>query len=128
MLINCSGKSLYDDYLLYNEEVKWDCKFRLMEGGKAVDATKMGLRLKDVNRFGELLLAPEDLLKGIRIEGWFKPKFFKSNFWFMWSTTFAFQTWHSVIELRRYFLRFYTLLPELHSLSCTRLVLFLIIL
>lgn len=91
-----------------------------MENGHAIDATKFGLRPKDVNRLGELLLVPEDSLITISIDNWFRPKFFQSNFWFMWSSTFAFQTWHSVIELRRYFLRFYTLLPKLHDLSCTK--------
>ncbi|WP_204249215.1 oleate hydratase [Frondihabitans sp. PAMC 28766] len=36
----------------------------------------------------------------------FGKHFFTTNFWQMWPTTFAFQNWHSAIELRRYFLRF----------------------
>ena len=36
----------------------------------------------------------------------FDPTFFKTNFWFMWCTTFAFQPWHSAVEFKRYLVRF----------------------
>ena len=36
----------------------------------------------------------------------FDPAFFKTNFWFMWCTTFAFQPWHSAVEFKRYLVRF----------------------
>ncbi len=36
----------------------------------------------------------------------FDPSFFKTNFWFMWCTTFAFQPWHSAVEFKRYLVRF----------------------
>ena len=32
--------------------------------------------------------------------------FFKTDFWFTWCTTFAFQPWHSAAEFRRYLVRF----------------------
>ena len=32
--------------------------------------------------------------------------FFKSNFWLFWRTTFAFQEWHSALELKLYLHRF----------------------
>ena len=35
----------------------------------------------------------------------------------MWSTIFAFETWHSAIELRRYFLRFIHLFPTMATMS-----------
>src|SRR6202044_143271 len=36
----------------------------------------------------------------------FDPTFFKTNFWFMRRTTFAFQPWHSAVEFKRYLVRF----------------------
>jgi oleate hydratase len=36
----------------------------------------------------------------------FDPAFFKTDFWFMWCTTFAFQPWHSAVEFKRYLVRF----------------------
>ena len=53
----------------------------------------------------------ETRLEGRTIESWFRPAFFKTNFWTMWSTMFAFQPWHSLAELRRYLRRFIHLFP-----------------
>ncbi len=36
----------------------------------------------------------------------FDANFFKTDFWFMWCTTFAFQPWHSAVEFKRYLVRF----------------------
>ncbi len=41
-----------------------------------------------------------------RIADHFSPAFFKTHFWLMWCTTFAFQPWHSAVEFKRYLLRF----------------------
>jgi oleate hydratase len=50
----------------------------------------------------------------------FSRHFFTTNFWQMWRTTFAFQNWHSAIELRRYFIRFVQEFPRIHTLSGVR--------
>ena len=50
----------------------------------------------------------------------FEPSFFKTNFWAMWCTTFAFQTWHSAVELKRYLNRFVQEFPRIHSLAGVR--------
>ena len=47
----------------------------------------------------------------------FSEHFFSTNFWQMWRTTFAFQNWHSAIELKRYMLRFIQEFPRMHTLS-----------
>ena len=41
-----------------------------------------------------------------RIADHFDPAFFKTQFWLMWCTTFAFQPCHSAVEFKRYLLRF----------------------
>jgi oleate hydratase len=48
----------------------------------------------------------EDDLGSTAITDWFSPGFFETSFWFMWSTTFAFQPWHSAVEFKRYLHRF----------------------
>lgn len=53
-----------------------------------------------------LMALPESMLNGKRITDCFDTRFFTTNFWFEWSTLFAFQSWHSAIEFRRYLLRF----------------------
>ncbi|MEQ1544627.1 oleate hydratase [Methyloglobulus sp.] len=59
----------------------------------------------------------KDSLDTKRIEDWFSPMFFENNFWLMWSTMFAFQPWHSVVELKRYLLRFIQLFPDFNKMG-----------
>jgi oleate hydratase len=63
---------------------------------------------------------PESVIGARRIEDFFSPHFFETNFWAMWRTTFAFQNWHSAIELKRYFLRFMQEFPRMHTLAGVR--------
>ena len=54
----------------------------------------------------KLVTASEHTLEGRTIEDYFSEEFFASNFWFYWATMFAFEKWHSLIEMRRYVMRF----------------------
>jgi oleate hydratase len=50
-------------------------------------------------------------------------EFFSSNFWLYWRTMFAFEDWHSAIEMRRYLQRFIHHiggLPDLSALKFTK--------
>ncbi len=49
-----------------------------------------------------------------------RKNFFKTPFWQMWRTMFAFQNWHSAIEMKRYCLRFIQEFPRLHTLTGIR--------
>ena len=55
---------------------------------------------------------PEESLGTQRIVDYFSPDFFKTNFWYFYCTTFAFEPWHSLVELKRYLLRFVHLFPS----------------
>jgi len=59
----------------------------------------------------------EHSLGAKRIEDWFSTSFFENNFWLMWSTMFAFQPWHSLVELKRYLLRFIQLFPNFNQMG-----------
>ncbi len=67
-----------------------------------------------------LLATSEDRVGSKRIDEYFSPDFFQSNFWRMWRTTFAFQQWHSAAELKRYLLRFVQEFSRLHTLGGVR--------
>lgn len=54
----------------------------------------------------KLIMTPESKLGRTTIEEFFSPEFFESNFWMYWATMFAFEKWHSAIEMRRYTMRF----------------------
>lgn len=67
-----------------------------------VDTYTMGFSREDRLAMTKLLAIPEEKLDGLKITDWFRPDFFETNFWYMWQTTFAFQKWSSLFELRRY--------------------------
>jgi len=115
-----SRKTLLDDFLAFNNDPqnKWHAKARLLEKGQIIDASKFGLSTSDELSLIKVLTTPEDKLEGLKINDIFEPAFFQTNFWFMVATTFAFQPWHSAIELRRYAYRFLHQLPKLHDMSC----------
>ena len=54
----------------------------------------------------DLILTPESKLGKTTIEEFFSNEFFESNFWMYWATMFAFEKWHSAVEMRRYTMRF----------------------
>ncbi|MFF7643950.1 oleate hydratase [Streptomyces canus] len=85
-----------------------------------LDAADLGLSVRDRAELVRLLALPEHAIGARRIDEFFSPHFFATNFWAMWRTTFAFQNWHSAIELKRYMLRFSQELPRIHTLAGVR--------
>ena len=59
---------------------------------------------------------PDEDLYDKTIEDVFDDEVFSSTFWLYWRTMFAFENWHSALEMKLYFQRFihHTLLPALH--------------
>jgi oleate hydratase len=108
--INKPNVSIKDDIFQFNEEVVSDAKCRLLADGKRIDVSSYGLSWKHLFQMGRLLL-PFQKLTDKKISDWFSESFFDTNFWWLWTTSFSFQPWSNVDELRRYFLRFIHLLP-----------------
>ena len=57
------------------------------------------------------------MLSGTSIVDIFDAAFFKTDFWLMWCTTFAFQPWHSAAEFKRYLARFAHMVYGFNRLS-----------
>jgi len=96
---------------------------RLLNDGKRMDVLSFGLSLKDQADLLKLTFASEKSLDNIRIEDWFKKEFFKTNYWYLWATMFAFQKWSSVAAMRRYMKRFIHLvggMPRLGGIMRTK--------
>ena len=64
-----------------------------------------------------LELEPEGMLGRSSIADQFDASFFETDFWFMWCTTFAFQSWHSAVEFKRYLGRFTHMVSGFNTLS-----------
>ena len=109
--------SVTDEILRFTRDVHTSSNCRLVIDGTRVEAPPFGLRLKDRWCLLKLSQSSEHSLEGRAIEDCFDPEFFESNFWFMWSTMFAFRRWHSAAEMRRYMRRFMHLLPGFNRLE-----------
>lgn len=65
-------------------------------------------------------MTPERDLQDKKITDVFSKDFFESNFWLFWRSMFAFEDWHSAIEMRRYVTRFIHHTHNLTDLSCLK--------
>jgi putative intracellular protease/amidase len=101
----------------WNETLKTASKSRLFRGGQAIDAPEIGLSPVHIVTLGRLALEPEAMLGRSTIADQFDSSFFETNFWMMWCTTFAFQSWHSAVEFKRYLLRFTHMVAGFNTLS-----------
>lgn len=99
--------SVYDETIAFNQVHKSHAMARLINKHRAtMPVVSMGFSMKDRVELLKLAHAEEETLGSTIITEHLSPNFFESEFWFMWSTTFAFQPWHSAVEFKRYLLRF----------------------
>lgn len=54
----------------------------------------------------KLFFTPNEALYDKTIDDVFDEEFYQSNFWLYWQTMFAFETWHSALEMKLYIQRF----------------------
>ncbi len=101
------GKTVFDETVAFNEKHKAHSMARLVDSRCAkVPVTSMGFSMQDRIELLKLSNADEEELGASCITDWLSPGFFETEFWYMWSTTFAFQPWHSAVEFKRYLHRF----------------------
>jgi oleate hydratase len=113
--------SVLDEFHAFNKAHPTHSKARIILKDRSIpDASKLGLDARDLADMTRLLALPERIIGARRIDDFFPPHFFGTNFWCMWRTTFAFQTWHSAIELKRYFQCFVHMFDQIHALSGIR--------
>ena len=111
------GKTLKDEFFEFNDKVKIHAKARLVDGGKIIDARKLGLRWRDRIDLIKMLYLPEAYFGDSQIKDHFSAHFFMTNFWLEWATTFSFEPWHSFVEMKRYLSRFIHDAPQL-DMTC----------
>jgi oleate hydratase len=99
-------QTVTQEILSWNETLKTSSKSRLIRDGRREDVPKFGLSESQILTIERLAIEPEVMLGSTQISDQFDPDFFKTDFWFMWCTTFAFQPWHSAVEFKRYLVRF----------------------
>ncbi len=101
------GRTVLDETREVNCREPISSHWRLIEKqGQKVDYEHLRLPKEGAAQLLRLLVTPEEELQDKSIRDWFSPSFFESNFWPMFSRFLAFDDYHSVMEMRRYALRF----------------------
>jgi oleate hydratase len=112
------GRTVFDETIEFNARNVSHSEARLVDrNGAKVDVTSMGFSMQDRIELVRLSEAGEDTLGASRITDWLLPQFFETKFWYMWSTTFAFQPWHSAVEFKRYLHRFMLEFSRIETLA-----------
>ena len=112
------SKTVFDETVEFNQQHKSHAMARLVDSRRAkVPVTSMGFSMEDRLELLKLSEASEDTLAASCITDWLSPAFFNTEFWYMWSTTFAFQPWHSAVEFRRYLHRFLLEFSRIETLA-----------
>lgn len=91
--------------------------------GERYDNGKFNLSRDVVKEILHLVMTPDEKLEGVSVEEVFSDEFLESDFWTYYRTMFAFENWHSVLELKLYINRFIhhvAGLPDLSALQFTR--------
>lgn len=112
------GHSVLDEYRLVNDnDPNWS-KARLMHRqGQLRDVSTLGLSKPQQWELLRLLLKRKEDLDDLTIEDYFSEGFLETNFWYLWRSMFAFQNWHSLLEMKLYMHRFLDALDGLHDMS-----------
>jgi oleate hydratase len=112
------GKTVFDETIEFNNKHVSNSLARLVNSHRAkVPVTSMGFSMRDRMELLKLSRADENMLAASCITDWLSPAFFETEFWYMWSTTFAFQPWHSAVEFKRYLLRFVLEFSRIETLA-----------
>lgn len=110
--------TVLDEFRIVNDADKNWSKARLLEQqGQIKDFSTMELtRLQQIELL-KLLMARKEDLDDVTVEAWFSEDFLKTNFYLFWRTMFAFQNWHSVLEMKLYMHRFLHLMDGLNDMT-----------
>ena len=112
------GKTVFDETVEFNDKHRANSMARLVNASRAkMPVTSMGFSMLDRLELLKLNQASEETLAASCITDWLSPGFFKTEFWYMWCTTFAFQPWHSAVEFKRYLHRFLLEFSRIETLA-----------
>jgi len=110
--------SIRDEFRAFNKKIQTLAKARLIgSDGDILESSKLGFNTQDRLALVDMVIKPEEYLGTKTVEECFPPSFFKTNFWYQWTTSFAFEPWHSAIEFKRYLHRFMHELPKVSDFS-----------
>ena len=119
------GQSVLDEYYWLNKEDPNSslCRATVNRGEDAHTDGKFAISDKGAMEIMRLFFTPDEQLQDKRITDFFDDEVFSSNFWLYWRTMFAFENWHSALEMKLYIKRYIHHiggLPDFKALRFTR--------
>ncbi len=119
------GVSVLDEYYWLNKhDPNYSlCRATVNRGQDAHTDGKFGLSQKGCMEIMKLFFTRDEDLYDKKIEDFFDEEVFDSNFWLYWRTMFAFENWHSALEMKLYIQRFIHHiggLPDFSALKFTK--------
>ena len=99
------------------------CRATMDRGQDARTDGKFGLSDKGAMEIMRLFFTPDEDLYDRPITDFFSDEVLSSNFWLYWRTMFAFENWHSALEMKLYIRRYIHHiggLPDFSALRFTR--------
>lgn len=123
--IETEGVSVLDEYYWLNKaDPNYSlCRATKKQGQDAHTDKKFTLSDKGAKEIMLLFFTPDEDLYNKRINEVFDGEVFDSNFWLYWRTMFAFENWHSALEMKLYLKRFIhhiSGLPDFTALRFTK--------
>ena len=123
--LEVEGASVLDEYYWLNKrDPNYSlCRATEKRGEDAHTDGKFRLSQKGSMEIMKLFFTRDEDLYDKTIEEFFDDEVFQSDFWLYWRTMFAFENWHSALEMKRYFQRFIHHiggLPDFSALKFTR--------
>lgn len=123
--LEVEGASVLDEFYWLNKDDPNSslCRATVQRGQDARTDGRFTLTDKASREMVKLFLAREEDLYDRRITDVFGADFLASNFWLYWRTMFAFEEWHSALEMKRYLHRFVHHiggLPDFSALKFTK--------
>ena len=117
--------SVLDEYYWLNKHDPNSslCRATVNRGEDAHTDGKFALSDKASLELIRLFMTPDEDLYDKTMDDFFDEEFYKSNFWLYWQTMFAFETWHSALEMKLYLQRYIHHiggLPDFKALRFTR--------
>ena len=106
--IETEGVSVLDEYYWLNkEDPNYSlCRATVNRGEDAHTDGKFDISDKGAMEIMKLFFTPNEDLQDKRITDFFDDEVLKSNFWLYWRTMFAFENWHSALEMKLYIQRY----------------------
>ena len=106
--IETEGVSVLDEYYWLNkEDPNYSlCRATVNRGEDAHTDGTFDISDKGAMEIMKLFFTPEEDLQDKKITDFFDDEVLNSNFWLYWRTMFAFENWHSALEMKRYIQRY----------------------